>query len=367
MSTREASPSEDLFLGCLLGGALGDALGYPIEFVRSEKQIIERFGATAPPDLSYASEVRVSDDTQMTLFSAEALLRARSAGSGAIVPFALGAYQRWYVTQEMAPRDRVRHRSGEGLLLADPRLYARRAPGQTCLSALSSSFTRPSIATIDDPPNGSKGCGAVMRAAPFGLAARTREDAFVAARDAAVLTHGHPSGYLSAAYLAALVHDIAQGATLEEAMGLVDALLIREREHQEVAAALARARALAAGGALSPSAIEQLGGGWVGEEALAIAIACALQATARDVAQTLWRAVAHGGDSDSTGSITGNLVGVMFGASALPMQWLSQLELRDLIERVARDLHAAAMGRGCPDPTDYPAADGVVRVPRWNA
>lgn len=383
MTTGGAPPSEDVFLGCLLGGALGDALGYPIEFVRSWQQIVERFGATAPRDLVYVSggrdaaappsqpcapsEALISDDTQMTLFSAEAILRAWSAGGGAIVPFALGAYQRWYVTQEIAPRDRVRSRSGQGLLLAEPRLYARRAPGQTCLSALSLSFTRPSVATIHDPPNGSKGCGAVMRAAPFGLAAPSREEAFVAARDAAVLTHGHPSGYLSAAYLAALVHDLARGAALEEAMGLADVLLAREREHQELAAALARARALAAGGPLSPSAIEQLGGGWVGEEALAIAVACALQVTASDVAQTLWRAVAHGGDSDSTGSITGNLVGAMFGASALPARWLSRIELRDLIERVARDLHAAATRRGSPDTTAYPATDGAVRVPRWGA
>lgn len=364
MTTRGAPPSEDVFLGCLLGGALGDALGYPIEFVRSAEEIVARFGAAAPPDLSGAPEALVSDDTQMTLFSAEALVRALSAGSEAIVPFALGAYQRWYVTQEIVPRDQVRPRSGQGLLLAEPRLYARRAPGQTCLSALSLSFTRRSVATVDDPPNGSKGCGAVMRAAPFGLAAQSREDAFAAARDTAVLTHGHPSGYLSAAYLAALVYDVARGATLEDALGLADALLEREREHQELAAVLARARALAAGGPLSPQAIEQLGEGWVGEEALAIAVACALQATVDDVAQALWRSVAHGGDSDSTGSITGNLVGALFGARALPARWLAQLELRDVIERVARDLHAAAARRGTPDTTAYPPTDGVVRVSR---
>jgi ADP-ribosylglycohydrolase len=353
---------EDRLLGCLLGGALGDALGYPLEFIRSSQEITARFGLAPPLDLSYAGvEAFVSDDTQMTLFSAEAMVRARIAGARAITPFALGAYQRWYATQDMTPAGRVPPRSGHGLLLADPRLYARRAPGMTCLSALALSFTRRTTAGVEDPPNASKGCGAVMRSAPFGLAACTREDAFVTARDAAALTHGHPSGYLSAAYLAALVYDITRGAPLDQAMHLADGLLLAERGHEELAAALASARALASRGALSARAIEGLGGGWVGEEALAIGSACALGASEQGVAPALWSAVAHGGDSDSTGSIAGNLVGSLVGAEALPARWRKQLELEDLICRVAGDLYAVTAGTGSPDPESYPALDGLVR------
>jgi ADP-ribosylglycohydrolase len=50
--------------------------------------------------------------------------------------------------------------------------------------------------------------------------------------------------------------------------------------------------------------------------------------------------VAHAGDSDSTGSLTGNLLGAMFGCESLPEAWLADLELREVIERVAADLHA---------------------------
>jgi ADP-ribosylglycohydrolase len=234
----------DPFVGCLLGGAIGDALGYPIEFL-SAADVSARFGDSPPRDLTYAGEAVVSDDTQLTLFSAEALVRAHAAGELDPTAFALGAYQRWYATQAMIPGGAPRPREGQGLLLADARLYARRAPGNTCLSALAWSFTRGAAATVRDPPNGSKGCGAVMRAAPFGLVARSPEEAFATARDAAVLTHGHPSGYLSAAYLAAVVHDLARGEPLSDAMTRADALLGREEEHAEVAFAVDRARSVA--------------------------------------------------------------------------------------------------------------------------
>jgi ADP-ribosylglycohydrolase len=366
MSPPAAPGVHDRFAGCLLGGAIGDALGYPIEFVRSADEIATRFGAAPPADLAYAGPAIVSDDTQMTLFSAEAMLRARAAGATAIAPFALGAYQRWYVTQATAPPPS--HLPVDaGILVAESRLYARRAPGNTCLGALAISFTRPALATVDDPPNFSKGCGAVMRAAPFGLAAGSREQAFAGARDAAALTHGHPSGYLSAAYFAAIVHDVSRGAELAAAMGAADALLSRERENAELAAAIGAARHIAGRGVIAARDLELLGGGWVGEEALAIALACALTADARDLATTLWRAVAHAGDSDSTGSITGNLVGAMFGAQALPARWREQVELRDLVARVAGDLHDAAIAGAAPDPEAYPPLDGALHLRRDHA
>ena len=49
-------------------------------------------------------------------------------------------------------------------------------------------------------------------------------------------------------------------------------------------------------------------------------------------------AVNHSGDSDSTGAIAGNLLGLMLGVAAIPERWLAGLELREEIEAVARDL-----------------------------
>jgi ADP-ribosylglycohydrolase len=244
------------------------------------------------------------------------------------------------------------------LLAGDARLYARRAPGNTCLSALAASFMGRPMPSVATPPNDSKGCGAVMRAAPHGLAATTREQAFREARDGAVLTHGHPSGYLSAAYFAALIFDLARDLPLAQAMLAADELLGGERGAEELQQILGKARELAARGAASVDSLESLGGGWTGEEALAIALCCALSCAGvaqEHVAESLWRAVAHGGDSDSTGSLTGNLLGATLGMGALPTHWLKQLELADLIERLAVDLWSACFEDAQIDHADYPA------------
>jgi ADP-ribosyl-[dinitrogen reductase] hydrolase len=352
--------------GCLLGGALGDALGYPLEFVKPAVTIAERFGTVPPRDIPGAGVngalAPVSDDTQMTLFTAEAILRARSARSNAWAPFALGAYQRWHGTQALSRNANWSPPRGQGWLLAECRMHARRAPGNTCMSAIARSFMVDDLCSVTNPPNGSKGCGAVMRSAPFGLAGSTRQEAFRAARDAGALTHGHPSGYLSGAYLASLVFDLVRGAPLPEAMRAADDLLVGEAGHEELAQALAAARAVGLAGTPPPvDGVESLGGGWVGEEALAIALACALsvEGTSQDaVARALWRSVAHAGDSDSTGAITGNVLGAMLGAGAMPLRWLEQVELRDVIDRIARDLHSAVALGELPDPEAYPPYDG---------
>ena len=91
--------------------------------------------------------------------------------------------------------------------------------------------------------------------------------------------------------------------------------------------------------ASSPELVESLGGGWVAEEALAISLFCALRADSFEHGVRL--AVNHGGDSDSTGSLTGQLLGTLWGADVIPPRWLDELELRDVIETMATDLVAA--------------------------
>jgi ADP-ribosylglycohydrolase len=81
--------------------------------------------------------------------------------------------------------------------------------------------------------------------------------------------------------------------------------------------------------------LETLGGGWVGHEALAIAVCAALSAP--DVASGLLLAVNHSGDSDSTGSICGNLLGAARGDREVPVSWLAELEGREAIETLCDD------------------------------
>ena len=189
--------------------------------------------------------------------------------------------------------------------------------------------------------NNSKGCGGVMRVAPVGLVAEDEEPAFSLGCEAAAITHGHPSGYYSAGCFAAIVYHLTEGRSLPESIELSLGILERPEndEHEECAEAVHKAVALWRDGSLKPSpeVIERLGAGWVGEEALAISLYCAL-ASQDDFARGVLLAVNHSGDSDSTGAITGNLLGLMLDVGAIPEKWLAELELRAEIEAMAGDL-----------------------------
>ena len=353
-------PRLGAYRGCLLGGAVGDALGYPIELVTGA-QIERRFGRAAPGALCFdgAERARVSDDTQLALFTAEGLIRAqrRLAVSGAAHPTTAVAFSllRWHGAQDGGGE--VAAHGEPGWLVRDPRLRSARPPRATCVPALealrrTASRKRGWLPTVERPANASMGCGAAMRVAPCGLAAHDHRAAFLLARDSAVLTHGHPRAYLAAAYLAALIWDLVRGASLADAMARADALLATQRDARELAI-LRRARELARRGVPSRRTIESLGGGWTGDEALAIALLCVLTFDG-GVEACLWRAAAHSGDSDGTAALTGHLLGAMLGLGGLPWRWTEVLELRDVIDRLATDLYAAAVD-GEPPPV-YPAS-----------
>src|SRR5690606_26667444 len=95
----------DRFRGCLLAGAAGDALGAAVEF-DSRRQILQRFGAGGIRDFgsAYGRFGAITDDTQMTLFTAEGLMRAYVRWTGKGICHTPGviahAYLRWLATQE---------------------------------------------------------------------------------------------------------------------------------------------------------------------------------------------------------------------------------------------------------------------------
>jgi ADP-ribosylglycohydrolase len=356
-SVISAASRRDRFVGCLLGGAVGDALGAAIEF-DSWSQIQDRFGSRgirgyAP---AYGRVGAITDDTQMTLFTAEGLIRAhnRVVDRGLVNVEAVihRAYERWLMTQvrdrAAVPWDPELGDSSESSwLIRQDFLHHRRAPGNTCLAALSQRYQ---LAAPDRPINHSKGCGGVMRVAPVGL---TMEDAFDLGCRTAALTHGHPNGWLAAGALAEMVARLVQGASRRDAAEIV---LERCREHpqgSEVAGTLEQAMTLAEQpGRPTPETVESLGEGWVAEEALAISVYCAL--TANGFRDGVLNAVNHSGDSDSTGSITGNLLGASLGREAIDDDLLNPLEGRDVIEQVGIDLYDMFAESGEPDWQRYP-------------
>lgn len=331
------------FRGCLLGGAVGDALGGAVEF-KTRQDIISAYGEPGITDFAYAygGIGKITDDTQMTLFTAEGLLAGHihnvKAGHKALVPAIGRAYQRWLLTQKISGSLTTSANIDENpsWLMKQQDLHRRRAPGNTCLSALVAMQSFDMLANND-----SKGCGSVMRAAPVGLfahrhASMSDKDTFELGNKSAALTHGHPTGILTSGFLALLIKLLLNGQPLEPAIQESCESLIAFDGHEETLTAAEAAIGLAKETHTVIEAIEMLGEGWVAEEALAIALYCCLKA--RSFEEAIVMAVNHNGDSDSTGAIAGNIMGAISGLSVIPKRWLYKLELRDVIDMVANDL-----------------------------
>lgn len=345
---------QDRIRGSLLGGAVGDAFGYPVEFTRG----YDAFTAKYPAEQSTAL---ISDDTQMTLFTAcgvlygdtRCALKTGGSSSGHVHSGCIAmAYHDWYKTQCPADKDEQMNVSW---IRHIPEMNVRRAPGITCLEALGKN-------SFDgvNPVNNSKGCGGVMRIAPISLFAGgkggvTQKENAAFCAQAAAITHGHPLGWMSAAALGNILYDLMQNFSLGWAVDDTIAFLEKEYADYEDAKRLIRlleeAKRIAgmSGYSSTPNIMlefdgnKTLGEGWTGEEALAIAVCCSLDG--KGFEQNMQSAVGHNGDSDSTGSIAGQIMGAYWGERAIPKAWLRNLELRDVIQEIADDLARAAFMR----------------------
>lgn len=334
----------DRMKACMLGGAAGDALGYPVEFL-SESALHAQYGPAGitRPKLQNR-QFEISDDTQMTLFTAWGLLISpedvQKEKFNEVLTNIWLAYQDWYITQTTSfSAWKSKGKTGATGHLDLPELFSCRAPGLTCLSALKSSQNGGSIA---HPLNNSKGCGGVMRVSPIALALAghwPQKQVDLLGAEAAALSHGHPLGWLSAGALVHLLSEIlTEGGSLKEA---VEKTIIELPESFETGkdldlmiSLLEKCLELADAECTDLEAVHALGQGWVGEEALAIGLVCALRHP-DDFSAGIMAAVNHQGDSDSTGQICGTILGAYLGE--IPALWTKNLELKEqLIEAAVR-------------------------------
>lgn len=354
-TTYEKNIQKNKIRGCMIGGAVGDALGWPVEF-KSEREIFNKYW----PDgikayvLNPAGKAEITDDTQMALYTANGLLYGETHNllqriDKPLCQYVAIAYQDWLYTQEEGRATNLLP-GGISWLNDVKGLFHRRAPGGTCLRALRLQNTSPGNIPdyINAELNESKGCGGIMRIAPIGLLnwpdVRTLD--YEGAQVTAI-THGHSLGYMPSAILVhiinRLVYPVEDTQTLKsiiiEARDTVSELFKGDPFLPKLCSIINRALDLAENSTESDlDNIHKLGEGWVAEETLGISLYCALKYQ-NDFSEGIIASVNHKGDSDSTGAVTGNILGALLGYEAINDKWLDNLELKDVILEIADDLY----------------------------
>ena len=373
----------DSIRGSLMAGATGDALGYEVEFM-SRRAILSRFGEKGITKfvLDNNGKALISDDTQMTLFTANGMLMGLTRGymrgiGGRPEKYVDGAYLDWFYTQTGRKKEILINDFHYTWLRDLPELAQRRAPGNTCLQACESMFRGEHV------HNNSKGCGGIMRVAPMALL-----DAGYASRDEntyslvelaeaggeiAECTHKHPLAFLPASLLTILLYKVVPMAVeqvqedidriVNETLDILDLIYIDkyESEKQYLRELSEKAIRLAHSDISDADAIRELGEGWVAEETWAIALYCAIRHI-NCVENAIISSVNHNGDSDSTGSVCGNIMGAIYGYEHIKERNIfcpegklleDTLELSEIILALANDLST-----GCIiseyDPIDTP-------------
>jgi ADP-ribosylglycohydrolase len=295
--------------GVIFGLAIGDALGARTEFLKLD-QIKAKYGKEGIRDLP--DPALFTDDTQMSVAIAEALVRAGDKDIESIMEAVREEFIKWSHL---------------------PETYSK-APGNTCLKGVANMergihWSKSGVAN-------SKGCGSAMRAAPIGyLYQHAPEKLKEVAHATGICTHGHPAAdaaCIGAAYLVKLALDGVSpermipklfaytagiSAEFDQAISKVEKCLDWKDEEK---------------------ALRYLGEGWVGEEAVALALYCFLK-NPNSYEKAVIRGANTNGDSDSIACIAGSISGAHLGIKAIPAVWVLKIEkteyLGSLAERLA--------------------------------
>ncbi|GAA0532062.1 hypothetical protein GCM10011581_16540 [Saccharopolyspora subtropica] len=340
--------SRDRFVGAVVGCAVGEALGMPVA-ADSWDEIRSRHGADGLTDYVPAGHPsgRLGSDTQLLLFSLEGTIRAnvsrREGGATSPTRHIQHAYQRWLHTQHLSwPRAAGEFLRGtpapDGWLVGQRALFQIRNPGRTMMRTLIAfAKGQQAMGTPENPVSDSPDSSAIMRAVPAALWSNDPAEVFQVGMDTAALTHGHPSALLSAGTLAFVVSRLVHGEPLGAAVDAALDQLAPHNGHEDVTRRITAAVRLARDGSAAPEDLERgIGTGATAAEALGIGLYAALVCDG-DFDAALPVAVNHSGNSAITGAVAGSLVGAVVGAARIPERWTLELELHEVIERLAHD------------------------------
>ncbi|NNJ28141.1 ADP-ribosylglycohydrolase family protein [Alienimonas chondri] len=291
----------DRLTGCLLGGALGDALAGPFENGPLGQKFVQ------PADLW------LSDDTQLTLATCEALI----ASGGKVEPVTIAAaFARWYGERRV------------------------RGVGASTMKALRELELGGHWALVGAAGERSAGNGAAMRAAPlaFLLApddpVRGEADRRVL-RDVSRITHHHEEAVAGALFLVRAVRHAAAGRPLAELPATLADL-------SPDCVARDRLRAIRDKPMTMQAFAERFGAsGWAADS---VPLAILAAAADEEFVETIARVVECGGDTDTVASMCGQILGASSGVAGLPALLLERLEAATEIRAVAAELAAILSG-----------------------
>ncbi len=311
----------DRFRGCMLGLAVGDALGMPVEGLTRD-EIAESLGEVremvAPEKDHFHCDLspgQYTDDTEQTLLLAETIIEA-------------GFFDVERFTSKLADWGRC--------WIADP--SKNRGVGWTSKMAIQELLRdRPWQEAGFSTPT----CGSAMRTAPIGLVYHCSLDLVARyAEQQSLPTHsstGARAGSIAVAVGVALsLLGFAPPRVLEMAAAY------SERVDQDLGRRLLMAKELL--DLDPPEALAEIGTSPMVAETVPAAFYCHLKF---EPEEALIAAASSGGDTDSIASIAGALAGASRGSGWIPERWLSCLEERGRIEQVAMDLTDVA-ARICP-------------------
>jgi ADP-ribosylglycohydrolase len=304
--------------GVIFGLAVGDALGWPTEFIKLP-EIKKRYGQNGISELP--DPALFTDDTQMSVAITEALVRVGEKDIESIMEAVREEFIRWLHSPDN-----------------------NRAPGGTCLKGVANMekgihWTKSGIA-------GSKGCGSAMRAAPIGYLYQNDPDKLrEVAHATGICTHGHPTAdaaCIGAAYLVKLALDGTRPEDMITELlrftsgisGEFDEAILKVSKCIEQESRLPNSPVPPFADTLIPPT---LGEGWVGEEAVALGLYCFLRYPG-DYVKTVLRGANTNGDSDSIACISGSIGGAYLGSGAIPAAWIKDIEKADYLEDLAKRL-----------------------------
>jgi ADP-ribosyl-[dinitrogen reductase] hydrolase len=294
-------------LGALVGLAVGDALGAPVEGVGPD-DLDGKHTELTGGGLYGLRPGQGTGDTEMTLRLAASLIETGGYDPDRV----LSAYVDWYRAEPPGLSDHMRSVLGtiEG--------------GTDAYRATSS---------VHFDAGASFGNGPVMRATPIGIAFAGHDEAL---RDAtladAALTHFDPLPGKVALLHNQVLSWVFTGGPALVYKNLKDPEWLDDRIEDVVIPASSGVL----GYAVALSKAES------GTALASIAIALAAFFNADDFEKGLIWAVNLGGDADTNGAVTGALLGARFGLRSIPERWLTALERREELEGIGRQLAAMA-------------------------